>query len=87
MNTDLLYPSVRYFAQGYGCGDYGETENYNTCETSDATDPQTSTGSLSDTGILVAVFVVTAVVVLVASLAVRFWKGKSSKKDVSGTDQ
>lgn len=62
-----------YFAQadaGYGCQNYGETDGYNSCEVSGATDT-----SLTNTGTFVAPSMIIGALLLAAALYLLI-KGK-----------
>lgn len=66
-----------YFAQGYGCENYGETAAYNSCA---PVNGSTSSGSdLANTGIGITAVVVLAAILIFVGVLVRFIR-RSDKK-------
>ena len=75
-----------YFAQGYGCEQYGETIAYNSCVSVNGS-ASTSSG-LANTGVGIMAIVVIAAILIFLGLLIRFLRRKpkqtgssASKKD------
>jgi hypothetical protein len=70
MTTSLI---LSLFASAYGSGSYSEN-NYNG---TDAAAAAATTGSLSDTGILIGLIVGISATILLVAMIVRIWKRPS----------
>lgn len=71
-------------AAGYGCSNYGRTESYNSCV---STDGSSTDGSLADTGAEALTGILIGLLLIACAIVLAVRQRKTSKKSIQFTSK